>query len=471
MTSTVSTDDLINPISYTTPGIGPTTAGLGLPTYSPFNSAADGSWTPTYDPILGGFGYPGASILAPQLQNQFFFPSTDIGVWSQDPFNSWLISSAPVPLDQTQIAAGTGLGLDGSTLGTNLDPMGSIGQSFSGMSLNGSLHSLVPALNAPTIIPGTPDTVGAVAISPAIIPPQPEKPKTWAAIASQPAKPKLVPPKPPALSNETENDKKTQGQFSRGNQSGLITAAFVTGAGNAQAGRGPRKNGTKPVITSTTTGTGKGVPDVVSKLQSENNYNPSELTLNLNNARYFVIKSYAEDDVHRSIKYNVWCSTDHGNRRLDNAFREQKAKGGVVYLFFSVNGSGHFCGVAQMMSEVELNTEVGIWTQDKWKGRFDVKWIYVKDVPNNQLRHIRLENNENKPVTNSRDTQEVPPEKGKMVIKVIHQYQHTTSIFDDFEHYEKRQEEDTATTTTTPTSTSTAISGSSKKVHLNTQHW
>ena len=38
-------------------------------------------------------------------------------------------------------------------------------------------------------------------------------------------------------------------------------------------------------------------------------------------------------------------------------------------------------------------------------GQFKVKWIYVKDVPNQQLRHIKLENNENKPVTNSRDTQ------------------------------------------------------------------
>jgi YTH domain-containing family protein len=36
-----------------------------------------------------------------------------------------------------------------------------------------------------------------------------------------------------------------------------------------------------------------------------------------------------------------------------------------------------------------------------------VKWHIIKDVPNNLLRHITLENNENKPVTNSRDTQEV----------------------------------------------------------------
>ncbi|KAJ8974919.1 hypothetical protein NQ317_010202, partial [Molorchus minor] len=44
--------------------------------------------------------------------------------------------------------------------------------------------------------------------------------------------------------------------------------------------------------------------------------------------------------------------------------------------------------------------------------RHKVRWIYVKDVPNVQLRHIQLENNDNKPVTNSRDTQEVPHARG-----------------------------------------------------------
>jgi hypothetical protein len=38
--------------------------------------------------------------------------------------------------------------------------------------------------------------------------------------------------------------------------------------------------------------------------------------------------------------------------------------------------------------------------------------------------------------------QEVPPDKGKMVLKTLHGYKHSTSIFDDFIHYEKRQEED-----------------------------
>ena len=38
--------------------------------------------------------------------------------------------------------------------------------------------------------------------------------------------------------------------------------------------------------------------------------------------------------------------------------------------------------------------------------------------------------------------QEVPPDKGKQVLKIIHTFKHGTSIFDDFIHYEKRQEED-----------------------------
>lgn len=84
-------------------------------------------------------------------------------------------------------------------------------------------------------------------------------------------------------------------------------------------------------------------------------------------------------------------------------------------LFFSqyfvpwiqVNASGQFCGVAEMVGRVDFNKNMDFWQQDKWNGYFPVKWHIIKDVPNPQLRHIILENNENKPVTNSRDTQEV----------------------------------------------------------------
>ncbi|KAK1899162.1 YTH domain containing family protein 1, partial [Dissostichus eleginoides] len=157
---------------------------------------------------------------------------------------------------------------------------------------------------------------------------------------------------------------------------------------------------------------------VLEKLRASNAYNPQEFDCSLKHGRVFIIKSYSEDDIHRSIKYSIWCSTEHGNKRLDSAFRTMSSKG-PVYLLYSVNGSGHFCGVAEMRSPVDYGTSAGVWAQDKWKGKFDVHWLFVKDVPNSQLRHIRLENNDNKPVTNSRDTQEVPLEKAKQVLKII----------------------------------------------------
>lgn len=181
---------------------------------------------------------------------------------------------------------------------------------------------------------------------------------------------------------------------------------------------------------------------VLDELRGKNDYNPKEFDLSAPLARFFVIKSYSEDDIHRSIKYEIWCSTEHGNKRLDAAFREREREGGAVFLLFSVNGSGHFCGMARMTSAVDYNSNSNVWSQDKWKGQFRVRWIYVKDVPNVQLRHIKLENNENKPVTNSRDTQEVPHAKGLQVLRIMHSYCHSTSIFDDFIHYERRQEEE-----------------------------
>ena len=79
----------------------------------------------------------------------------------------------------------------------------------------------------------------------------------------------------------------------------------------------------------------------------------------------------------------------------------------ICYLPMQVNTSGQFVGLAEMIGPVDFNKSVEYWQQDKWNGCFPLKWHVVKDVPNNLLRHITLDNNENKPVTNSRDTQEV----------------------------------------------------------------
>eukprot|EP01018_Ginkgo_biloba_P024330 Gb_17619 [translate_table: standard] len=170
-------------------------------------------------------------------------------------------------------------------------------------------------------------------------------------------------------------------------------------------------------------------------------YNRPEFVTKYSDAKFFIIKSYSEDDIHKSIKYSVWASTPNGNKKLDAAYKESQEKSGgcPIFLFFSVNASGQFCGVAEMVGPVDFDQSVDYWQQDKWSGRFLVKWHIVKDVPNSQLRHITLENNDNKPVTNSRDTQEVKYDQGIEMLKIFKDYVSKTSILDDFVFYEGRQ--------------------------------
>lgn len=79
----------------------------------------------------------------------------------------------------------------------------------------------------------------------------------------------------------------------------------------------------------------KEVPLVANKEQ----YNGQDLSENYSEARFFVIKSYSEDDVHKSIKYSVWASTPNGNKKLNAAHEEAKEKsvGCPVFLLFSVS--------------------------------------------------------------------------------------------------------------------------------------
>ena len=282
--------------------------------------------------------------------------------------------------------------------------------------------------------------------------------------------------------------------------------------------------------------------------------------------RFFVMKSHGEDDVHRSVRYGWWSSTQAGNARLDAAYRgvdeeeeepepEAESLGDLpktldescgmddlnrafivnagtgttredtrettmddlapdssdisrasddddddsqspagpldvsaadglpprdpskidavddadrptprIILFFSVNCSGHFCGVAEMVGPVEsldasaprdahLRSDVDggyHWRRSTpgalagsgrgtvppngfslADGRFRVRWHWVKDVPNTVLRHIRLVTGNEKPVTNSRDGQEVEPSQGAMVLSVFREFRGGSSLLLD----------------------------------------
>ncbi|KAH0612093.1 uncharacterized protein H6S33_010145 [Morchella sextelata] len=145
-------------------------------------------------------------------------------------------------------------------------------------------------------------------------------------------------------------------------------------------------------------------------------------------SRFFVIKSNCELDIFASLKHGIWTSTDLGNKRLDRAFCDPTRKG-PIFLFFSVSGSGKFCGIAEMTSAIEHSVHTGIWSDKRWRGRFTVEWLNVKDIPNADLRQFRVANNDNKPFTNCRDTQEILINPGESVYNLFSRYVSSSSVF------------------------------------------
>lgn len=103
--------------------------------------------------------------------------------------------------------------------------------------------------------------------------------------------------------------------------------------------RGPRGQGNKDVSTL--------VEDKRIGVRRDQ-YNLEDFQTNYDNAKFYVIKSYSEDDIHKCIKYNVWSSTPNGNRKLNAAFHDTQAKtsdSGMecpIFLFYSVRVWGIF---------------------------------------------------------------------------------------------------------------------------------
>mmetsp|Transcript_39719 Transcript_39719/g.64426 ORF Transcript_39719/g.64426 Transcript_39719/m.64426 type:complete len:648 (+) Transcript_39719:90-2033(+) len=293
--------------------------------------------------------------------------------------------------------------------------------------------------------------------------PSAPRPRSWADVAanSAAAKPPVTPtgrgngqPSTPHQSSQQQHPQHQKGPQSSGGphppnqRGGPPSGGGGRGGGRGGPSGGPSRSGqsfqptyVKKAEAANGVASSKNRPISPSSLPNYlnmNELNPTSFDCNPKFARFFVIKSYSEDDVHKAIKYNIWASTDSGNRRLDTAWRESSDKG-PIYLFYSVNASGQFCGMAQMITGVDFSTKAKVWAQDKWSGQFQVKWIFIKDIPNGQFRQIILTNNENKPVTNSRDTQEVLIEPGKEMLRLFLNYVPKTSILDDFNFYDRRQ--------------------------------
>lgn len=139
--------------------------------------------------------------------------------------------------------------------------------------------------------------------------------------------------------------------------------------------------------------------------------------------RFFVIKSFSEEDVHASIAHGVWTSTRLGNQRLNEAY--EGLPNATIYLFFLVNGSSKFCGVARMLGPIDFTKTSEIWLAgSRWKGIFPVEWLQVQDIPNKVFRYLIVPDNSSKCVTKSRDTQELPYQVGVSMLNIFANFRH-----------------------------------------------
>jgi hypothetical protein len=162
----------------------------------------------------------------------------------------------------------------------------------------------------------------------------------------------------------------------------------------------------------------------------------------------FLIKGFTEEDIHKAIKYKVWSSTNYGNSKLNNEFKNGKQ----VYLLFSAYKTSQFTGLAQMKSEVNFKNVFPLWARDNWRGTFEIEWQMVKDVPFKEFRNIKCEpkekklngdynfiNYSTKSLLNSPDCQRIETSEGNEIIDIMQDYQNRNSILEHFEHYDTRQ--------------------------------
>ncbi|GAB0205463.1 3'-5' RNA helicase YTHDC2 [Grus japonensis] len=129
--------------------------------------------------------------------------------------------------------------------------------------------------------------------------------------------------------------------------------------------------------------------------------------------RYFIMKSSNLQNIDISQQKGIWSTTPSNERKLNRAFWESS----MVYLVFSVQGSGRFQGFARMASEIGCEKSQD-WGSAGFGGVFKVEWIRKESIPFQFAHHLLNPWNDNKKVQISRDGQELEPQVGEQLLQL-----------------------------------------------------
>ncbi|KAG7400296.1 YTH domain [Phytophthora boehmeriae] len=158
--------------------------------------------------------------------------------------------------------------------------------------------------------------------------------------------------------------------------------------------------------------------------------------------RCFVLKSFSEENFHKSLKFGIWSTTYAHNALLDQVFKSDLTAVRPVLFFFSVCGTKHFSGVARMTSGVRMDKQFQLWEKLKYEGFFHLEWLLVKDVPNYVFTGVKMSNTPTKKsITSCRDCEEVLFEEANEFLSIYTGFDSHSSAWDDFAHYDQLQKQ------------------------------
>ncbi|XP_066516299.1 3'-5' RNA helicase YTHDC2 isoform X2 [Hoplias malabaricus] len=129
--------------------------------------------------------------------------------------------------------------------------------------------------------------------------------------------------------------------------------------------------------------------------------------------RYFIMKSSNLRNIELSQLRGIWSTTPNNEHKLNRAFQESA----MVFLIFSVQGSGHFQGYAKMSSEIG-SERCQDWGSSGLGGVFQVEWIRKESLPFQFTHQLLNPWNDNKKVQISRDGQELEPQAGGQLLQL-----------------------------------------------------
>lgn len=156
-------------------------------------------------------------------------------------------------------------------------------------------------------------------------------------------------------------------------------------------------------------------------------------------AYFFVMRSSAYDDIHKAMKYGIWTSTPENIKLLSDTYKKAMSEKRKVVLFFRVVSDNVFNGAAELTSDYIEEQQFDLWwNKIKWKGIFNLHWIYVKNIELNYLSQMEGD----KKIYELIDGSSLSSDNGLLILGLFqhYDYKYQSSIFNFFSLFDQRED-------------------------------